>query len=197
LAIILSPWVGKNVSKIDPRRLATVAFLGLGAVLWMRSHFNAEADFRTIMIPTLLQGAAMAFLFVPLQAILFSGLPPERLPSAAGLSNFVRITAGAIGTSLFTTLWEDRATLHHAQLAESINNGSSVALQTLSQLEAGGYTPEQALANVNRLIDQQAFTLAVNDLFYMSAMLFFGLVAMVWFSKPQPGADVSAGGGAH
>ena len=28
LAIVISPWVGKNVAKIDPRKLATVAFLG-------------------------------------------------------------------------------------------------------------------------------------------------------------------------
>ena len=31
LAIILSPWVGKNVGKIDPRKLATVAFVGFRA----------------------------------------------------------------------------------------------------------------------------------------------------------------------
>ncbi|HEY9065508.1 MAG TPA: DHA2 family efflux MFS transporter permease subunit [Burkholderiaceae bacterium] len=195
LAILLSPWVGKNVGKIDPRRLATVAFIGFGLVLWMRSHFNVQADFRTILIPTVLQGAAMAFFFVPLQAILFSGLTPDRLPSAAGLSNFVRITAGAVGTSLFTTLWENRASLHHAQLAEGINNGSNVAMQTLNQLGAAGYSSEQALASVNRLIDQQAFTLAVNDLFWMSSMLFFVLIVLVWMTKPQPSAGGGAGGG--
>ena len=31
------------------------------------------------------------------------------MPAAAGLSNFVRITAGAMGTSIATTLWESRA----------------------------------------------------------------------------------------
>src|SRR5438105_8152715 len=105
LAIMLSPWVGKNVAKIDPRRLATVAFIGFALVLWMRSGFNTQATFTTIMIPTVLQGAAMAFFFIPLQAIIFSGLQPERMPAAAGLSNFVRITAGAFGTSIMTTLW--------------------------------------------------------------------------------------------
>ena len=40
----------------------------------------------------------MAFFFIPLQAIIFSGLTPDRMPAAAGLSNFVRITAGAVGT---------------------------------------------------------------------------------------------------
>jgi DHA2 family multidrug resistance protein len=196
LAIILSPWVGKNVSRIDPRKLATLAFIGFGGVLWMRSHFSTQADFVTILIPTVLQGAAMAFFFIPLQAILFSGLPPERMPSAAGLSNFVRITAGAVGTSLFTTLWEDRAVLHHAQLSEAVNRGNDAAMQALSRLQAGGLTYDQALASINRSIDQQAFTMAVTDLFYLSAVLFFVLIAVIWMSRRE--AETAPGaGGAH
>jgi MFS transporter, DHA2 family, multidrug resistance protein len=197
LAIVLSPWVGKNVSRIDPRKLATVAFLGFGLVLWMRSHFNTQADFTTILIPTVLQGAAMAFFFIPLQAIVFSGLPPERMPSASGLSNFVRITAGAIGTSLFTTLWENRAALHHAQLSEAINDGSAAATGVLSQLVAGGMSRQQALASVDRMVNQQAFTMAVTDVFYLSAMLFFGLVVLVWLSKPTLGKVSSEAAAAH
>lgn len=197
LAIVLSPWVGKNVRRIDPRRLATVAFLGFALVLWMRSHFNTQADFMTILIPTVLQGAAMAFFFIPLQAIVFSGLPPERMPAAAGLSNFVRITAGAVGTSLFTTAWESRAVLHHAQLSESINRGNDAAVQTLNQLGAAGYSNEQALATVDRLINQQAFTMAATDIFWLSSILFVLLIGMVWMTKPQMNAVGADAGGAH
>jgi MFS transporter, DHA2 family, multidrug resistance protein len=196
LAIILSPWVGKNVSKIDPRKLATVSFIGFAFILWMRSHFNTQADFTTILIPTVLQGAAMAFFFIPLQAIVFSGLTPDKMPSAAGLSNFVRITAGAVGTSLFTTLWESRATLHHAQLTESVNLGNNAATQTLGQLAAAGMSNEQALANINRTIDQQAYTMAVTDMFYLSGVLFFLLIAVIWLAKPKQGA-AAGGAGAH
>jgi DHA2 family multidrug resistance protein len=197
LAIILSPWVGKNVSKIDPRRLATISFIGFAFVLWLRSRFDTQADFESILIPTVLQGAAMAFFFVPLQTILFSGLTPDRLPAAAGLSNFVRITAGAIGTSLFTTVWENRANLHHAQLAEAINNANGAAVQTLSQLGNGGMTNEQALASVNRLVDQQAYTLAVTDVFYMSGVLFLALIVLIWLAKPQRSGGPVDVGGAH
>jgi MFS transporter, DHA2 family, multidrug resistance protein len=194
LAIVLSPWVGKNVSRIDPRKLATVAFLGFAAVLWMRSHFNTQADFMTILIPTVLQGAAMAFFFIPLQAIVFSGLTPQQTPSAAGLSNFVRITAGAVGTSLFTTLWENRASLHHAQLVESVHSGNATAMATLDQLMGSGMNREQALASIDRMINQQAYTLAVTDLFYLSAALFFVLVVVIWFARPAQGGTVDAGG---
>jgi DHA2 family multidrug resistance protein len=191
LAIALSPWVGRNVDRIDPRWLASAAFLGFAAILWMRSLFNTQADFGTILLPTLLQGAAMALFFIPLQSIAFSGLPPERMPAAAGLNNFVRITAGAVGTSVFTTLWESRASLHHANLTQQFSLSSPAALQTLSDLQRAGHSPDQALAVVNRLIDQQAFTLAATDLFWLSSMLFVALVVLVWLSAPaRHGAGV-------
>jgi DHA2 family multidrug resistance protein len=198
LAIMLSPWVGKNVTRIDPRKLATVAFLGFGFVLWMRSQFNVQAPVMTILIPTILQGAAMAFFFIPLQAIIFSGLTQDQLPAAAGLSNFARITAGAVGTSLFTTLWDNRASLHHAQLSEIVNPGNNAVGQAITQLSASGQTPEQVMATINRLVDQQAYTMAVTDVFYLSAVLFVALIALVWLARPKMTAGAAAdAGGAH
>ncbi|MDT7837111.1 DHA2 family efflux MFS transporter permease subunit [Aquabacterium sp. OR-4] len=199
LAIVCSPWVGKNVGRIDPRRLATVAFLGFALVLWMRAQFNVQAPFMTILLPTVLQGAAMAFFFIPLQAITFNGLTPEQMPAASGLSNFVRITAGAIGTSVFTTLWESRATLHHAHLAEAVHQGNPAALQALGGLQTAGLTPEQASATLTRLIDQQAFTMAATDLFHLSSLLFLALVGLVWLARPRrlAGAAAADAGGAH
>ena len=195
LAIMLSPWVGKNVTAIDPRKLATVAFIGFGIVLWMRSHFNTQTPFGDVMIPTVLQGAAMAFFFIPLQAIIFSGLSPDRMPAAAGLSNFVRITAGAFGTSIMTTAWENRAVMHHAHLAETVNRSNDTAMQTMNQLSTSGYSVEQAMAMVNRMIDQQAYTLAATDLFYLSAAVFLLLVSLVWLTrKPKQGAHMGSSG---
>ncbi|CAN7416698.1 DHA2 family efflux MFS transporter permease subunit [Rhizobacter sp. LjRoot28] len=197
LAIVLSPWVGKNVGRIDPRRLATVAFVGFALVLWMRSHFTVQADFATVLLPTVLQGAAMAFFFIPLQAIVFSGLTPDRMPAAAGLSNFVRITAGAMGTSIFTTAWENRAVMHHAHLAEAVNPSNDAATRALGGLGAAGHTPDQALAVLNRLVDQQAYTMAATDIFYVSAVLFLLLIGMVWTTRPRAGGGTADAGGAH
>jgi MFS transporter, DHA2 family, multidrug resistance protein len=196
LAIVLSPWVGRNVGRVDPRWLATAAFIGFAATMWMRTRFNTQADFGTILLPTLLQGAAMAFFFIPLQTIAFAGLPPQRMPAAAGLSNFVRITAGAVGTSVFTTVWESRAALHHANLSEHISLAHPAAAQALAGLRGSGYSREQALAQINRVIDQQAFTMAATDLFHLSSMLFVVLIVLVWVSS-RGAADTAVDGGAH
>ncbi len=195
LAMVLSPWVGKNIGRIDPRHMVTFAFIVFAVVMGMRSRFTPLADFQTILMPTLLQGVAMAFFFIPLQSIAFAGIAGARMPAAAGLNNFVRITAGAIGTSLSTTLWERRAGWHHAQLAQTIDSGNAAAVQTLAQLQAQGFSAEQALGVLNRMIDQQAFTMAAADVFWLSSWLFIALIALVWFSRPQ--AAPAVGGGAH
>ena len=189
LAIMLSPWVGRNVARLDARGLAMLSFIGIGGVLWMRSQFNLQSTYSTIALTTLLQGAAMALYFIPLQAIIISGLRPDQLPAAAGLSTFMRITAGALGTSIFTTLWDSRAAQHRARLAEAVQVGNPATDQALVQLQDIGLGGEQAQATLSRLIDQQAFTLAADDLFRFSAALFVLLGAMVWWARPRPAAD--------
>ena len=201
LAILLSPWVGKNVARVDPRKMATVSFVVFAVVLWMRSRFNTLADFDTIMVPTILQGAALAFFFIPLSAITLSGLSPDRIPSASGLSNFTRITAGAMGTSLVTTLWDDRATMHHAHLTEHVTRTDPGAMDAFTTLMDSGLSFEQAALQITRLIDQQAFTRAANDVFLASAVLFVALIPLVWLARrPRPrgtAGPTADAGGAH
>ena len=195
LAIILSPIVGKIVNRVDPRWLASFAFVVFAVVLLMRSQFNTQADFGTMMLPTIIQGIAMAFFFIPLSVILLSGIAPDKIPAASGLSSFVRIVAGSFGTSIATTVWQDRAAMHHAQLAESIHQGSATATQVLAGMRNAGLTPEQALAQVNRLIDQQAYMLAIDDVFFASAMIFLLLIPVVWFARPKLAGSAGSAGG--
>ncbi len=199
LALLLSPLVGKNIARVDPRRFATLAFVVFALVLWMRSRFNTQADLATIMVPTVVQGVAMAFFFIPLVTITLSGLTPDKIAAASGLSNFVRITAGAMGTSIATTVWENRAAMHHAHLSESVNLGSTATHSALSGLASAGLTPDQALGTVNRLVDQQAYMLAASDVFYVSALIFLALIPLVYLTRhTKAGAgSADAAAGAH
>jgi DHA2 family multidrug resistance protein len=197
LAILLSPVVGRNVARMDPRILASTAFAIFALVMFMRSHFNTQVDFATLMIPTVIQGAALAFFFIPLVTLTLSGIAPQQMPAASGLSNFARITAGSFGTSISTTLWDHRATLHHAQLAEKITPYDPATSQALSSLQAGGMSPDQSLAFLNRMVDQQAALLSANDIFFASSLLFLGLIAVVWLAKPARGGASAEAAGAH
>ncbi len=196
LAILLTPLVGRLVDRVDPRWFVTGSFLIFALVMFMRADFNTQADVDTLLLPTLVQGAAMATFFIPLLALAFSGLAPERIPSASGLINFARITAGSFATSITTTLWARRATLHHAQLVERLVSNPQAA-QAMTQLHADGLTTQQGSALLNRLIDNQAYMMSADDIFYASGILFVAMVFLIWFARPTHAsaavAEISAG----
>ena len=198
LAILLTPIVGKNMHRVDPRIFASASFGVLAVVLLMRSHFNTSADFATLLVPTFIQGAALAVFFIPLITLGLSGLTPDRIPAASGLFNFARITAGSFGTSIATTFWDRRASLHHAQLAERISSYDPSSAQALAGMQAGGLSSPQSYEAVNRLIDQQAYMLSANDVFYASAVLSLLLIAVIWLARPAKAGDAAAAAaGAH
>jgi DHA2 family multidrug resistance protein len=197
LAIILSPVVGKLLPKIDARWLATTAFIIFAIVFFMRSRFTVEVDATALMIPTVIQGAAMAMFFIPLTSIILSGQPPEKIPAAAGLSNFARIMCGGIGTSVVSTLWENRTTLHHAQLAEHTGALNPAFGESVQSLMARGMPETGAWAVIERTLGIQASTSAATDIFWISSVLFLSLIALVWMTKPIRSAAPVDAGGAH
>ncbi len=150
------------------------------------------------MLPTLLQGIPTALFFVPLTAIILSGLAPEKIPAAAGLSNFVRVFCGAVGTSLVTTAWNNRGVLHHARLVEQASLNNPLYGATLTSIQSTlGFTHEQAVTYFERSLNTQAIMLGLNDIFWMSAVIFVAIIPLIWFTKPGKGAMSGAAAAAH
>jgi MFS transporter, DHA2 family, multidrug resistance protein len=198
-AVLLAPVMAKIMPKSDARVLATLAFLGFAAVFFMRSNYTTGVDTWTLVLPTLLQGIPTALFFVPLTAIILSGLAPEKIPAAAGLSNFVRVFAGAVGTSLVATGWNDRTILHHSQLAEQTgaNNPTYVSGIHALQTTLGG-SMDQARAFFEQSMNAQAAMLGLNDIFWLSGVIFIVIIPLIWLTKPSKGgAAAAAGAGGH
>lgn len=197
-AVILAPMMGKLMMKADARFLATMAFVGFAGVFFLRSRYDTDVDPYALILPTLLQGIPTALFFVPLTAIILSGLTPDKIPSAAGLSNFVRVFAGAVGTSLLSTSWNNRTILHHARLTEQISDYNPIFPDSLenaqSTLQVGA---PNALAFVDRGLDAQAAMLGINDIFWISAIIFVVIIPLIWVTHPSKDAAgaAAAGGG--
>ncbi|SDV47621.1 DHA2 family efflux MFS transporter permease subunit [Chitinasiproducens palmae] len=198
-AIVLSPITGKFLPRVDPRKIATASFIVFALVFWMRSRYTTGVDTWSLLLPTLIQGAGLAGFFIPLVSITLSGLPGHRIAAASGLSNFVRIMCGGIGSSVFTTAWDRRASAHHAQLVESANPYNPAFMQSVEQLRQLGMTREQAIGALHQGINAQAAMLGVNDIFYLSAGIFIALIALIWITKPRraTGDAAAAASAAH
>jgi len=185
VAVLMTPIVGRL--KVDMRWLATIAFLAFAASYFMRANYTPDASFVTLTVPLLLQGVAMSMFFVPLVSLSLDRLPPERVPSASGISNFARITAGSFAASIITTYWDRRAALHQTRLTEVGTDYSPVYHRTLDQLQAQGMSPLQAAGSVMRQIANQSYLLSSLELFWICGWMALVTIAVIWIArKPAP-----------
>jgi DHA2 family multidrug resistance protein len=132
------------------------------------------------------QGIGAAFFFIPLVSITLSGLAPDKIASASGLSSFLRTLAGSFGASLSQTLWNRRETFHHVQLTEQINAFSPLTRQGLAQIQGLGVGTAQGYGTIERLITNQAYMLSTNDVFWLAGWIFVALIPLVWLAKSLP-----------
>lgn len=183
--LILSAFVAKVCDRIDIRWVITTSFLFYALCFFWRAYtFESNIDFIGIAMPQLIQGIAVACFFMPLTILTLSGLPAERLASASSLSNFFRTLAGSIGTSITTTLWADRASLHHAQLTESITPYNPNSVEYYHQMSASGLSDMQTSTYINEQISSQSLILSANDIFWMCGWVFIALIVTIWLAKP-------------
>lgn len=197
-AVICSPIIGKILPRVDARIIATIAFLLFALVFFLRSLYTTYVDTWTLVFPTLLQGIPVAMFFIPLSMVILSGLPPEKIPAAAGLSNFARIFCGAIGTSIANTAWNNRTILHHSQLIDGASlysdNFTSFVNDSQATLNLQG---DQSFGLYNTLLNIQASMLGLNDIFWLSAIIFILLIPIVWITKPAKQNAAAVDAGAH
>ena len=191
-AILLAPLVGRSLQHTDPRRFATAAFIIFAICYFWRAHFTTGADFVTIAVPQLLQGAAVAMFFAPLVSINVGGIALERMASATGTQNFLRTMCGSFGTSLSIALWTRRESVHRAQLAEHISAFAPQTAEYAEHLREAGIAPDQINAMLERTLAGQANMLATNDVFWLCGCLMIILIPVIWFARPPFGRPSAA-----
>lgn len=180
-AVLMSPFAARLISKFDVRFLITGGILWLLAMSLLRTQWSTESDYWQLALPHLLQGAGMPFFFIGLTALSLSSVPPEKVVSAAGLLSFTRTLAGAIGTAIATTMWDDETERVRGALVPQMN-GTDEAIDLLRSV---GASADQARASIERLVDAQAATIGATHVYMVAATVFLVAATMVWLA-PKP-----------
>jgi DHA2 family multidrug resistance protein len=198
-----SPLIGFLGSRFDNRKLLSCGFLGFGFCSLYFGMVNLEIGPFTLLVPILLTGFALSFVFVPLATLSTSTLSREEMGNATGLFNMLRNIGGSIGIAMATTALIRRAAFYQAEIGAHVGSSDAV-FQQKSRLIAG-YLGQHLGRSAGRpgavgllygLMQQQAAMRAYVDVFRWTALLAFFCAAAVWlFRKPEKHGE--APGGAH
>ncbi|MDB5441277.1 MAG: emrB [Caulobacteraceae bacterium] len=189
LAIVSAPITAQLMTKTDPRRILFLGVCWLAFTTLMRSHGMSQMTFWQIGVWLFVAGAAMPMFFLPVTTVALGAVKPNEIADASGLLNFLRTIAGAVATSIVTTVWDNNATRNHADLAAAMPHAQT----TIDQLTGPSMNAGAALGVVNNLVGGQAVMQATNQLFLACAVVFAIAAALVWIT-PRPTGPVDTSG---
>lgn len=186
-AVLMSPVVSKLTERYDPRAIVCFGIMWMGATSLLRVGWTSGADFWTLALPQLLQGIGIPFFMVPLTTIGLGAVKPEETASAAGIMSFLRTMAGAVGTSISTTMYHDSAIVARNEVVSKVN-----AASTSEILRGNGFSIEQVRGLIEQTVVQESYTLSVNHIFLLSAAIFAVAAMLIWLA-PRPTRAIEAG----
>lgn len=195
-----APISGILSTKLDPRAMMMVGFLGFAAGTWQVSGLTADWDFYELLLPQVLRGVSLMLCMVPINNLALGTLPPAQIKNASGLFNLMRNLGGAVGLAVINTILTDRNALHVERLSESVHWGNPAAEDRLATLAAtfaghGIDGTTAALAQVTRAVHRQAMLLSLTDVFVLLTALFAGLAVCTLLMRKPPAATARPGGG--
>jgi MFS transporter, DHA2 family, multidrug resistance protein len=186
-AMILGPIVGVMLGRVDPRAICTFGFLSFSAVAIWSAHFPPDVDFWSVALTRLLMGISIGTFFLPLTAINISGLASERIAAASGVQNFMRNLGSSFGTAMLTSYWERKAAVFHADMVDNLNQYSTPFHDQLQRLIELGFSPGQAMAQMEFEISAQAYLMSTNGVLLVCGVITLSMLLLIWWARPPFG----------
>ncbi len=111
---------GRLSSRVDPRKLMAFGVALLCFSLWSMTGWTPDASATTVAFNTIIQGAGIGFVFIPLQVVAFATLPQAVRTDGTSLLSLFRNLGSAIGVSVTSTMLARNEQAAHADLAAYI-----------------------------------------------------------------------------
>jgi MFS transporter, DHA2 family, multidrug resistance protein len=167
----------------------------MAAGAWELSEMTLAIGQWGLTLPLALLGAGMALAFVPMETLAFSRIPRHMLADAAGLSNVVQETGGAIGLALFTSVFLRGSVSARAGVAAHLGITNPLAAARLSAFQAqvpGGPSAASrfmALRYLGGSVARQAMVLAYQHFFLLIGVLLLTLLPLLLLLKVDRSAN--------
>jgi DHA2 family multidrug resistance protein len=183
--------MGELVGKVSSRLLMATGLAMTAASLWMMSRFAPGMDMQPVVVSGLLQGFGLGFLFVPLNTIAFSTLPPQYRTEAASFYSLLRNIGGSIGVSLVVGVLARQMQVAHADLGSALTP-FTVPFADGGIAQAIGETGDTVMAMLDGAVNGQAAMIAYIDVFRMLMWFTLGTIPLMLLMRPaapQPAGE--------
>lgn len=186
LSFLMYPIMGRIVAFLDLRIWILISFLLYAATFFWLSQINIYTPYSRLATPRLIQGIGFALFTVPNSIYVVKGIKEEAMTEVISLFSFTRMLFVGFGVALSMTLWFFRQAYYQTLIMAKTYGDNPLLQHLLSTFKQITRDPTQTLSLTDRLLTNQASTLALADIYFLFALLFLVLAfSLVLYPSPK------------
>ncbi len=132
--MVTMPIVGALISRVDGRWLIAIGFVITGLAMLHMTGIYPGVDFRTAMFYRIYQSMGLAFLFIPITTMAYTGMRQDQNNDISAVMNFARNIGGSLGISMVTTMLARLSQFHQTTLMTRVTPFNSTLHSQLTGL---------------------------------------------------------------
>jgi EmrB/QacA subfamily drug resistance transporter len=194
----MMPIGGKLFDKFGIVPIGITGLLILGFTTMELHSLTADTPNAWLNTVLTIRSIGLGLCMMPLTSAGMNTLPKEKISDGSSLSNVSRQVAGSMGIAIFTGIMSTRQIVHFQHISESVPEDSLAASGVISSL-AGALTQGgvdaatargTAVSYLAGMMQKEAMVRAIADTFYVSAILAFLTIPVVFFLRAKKKATV-------
>jgi DHA2 family multidrug resistance protein len=201
---IMSPVAGWMTDKLNPKIPIFIGIILTFFSMYLYKDLSLTTEYNQIMIPLVIRGFGLGFMFIPLSTIALNDITREKMAQATGLFNTIRQIGGSFGVAILGTLLTRRVIFHSAMYSQAVDQNSDIfkhivyGLRYFVQQSVGGSGVEvmtRAKALIGQNLANQAFIQGITDDFYAGAAITLFILVPLFFlryHKKKSGQKIEA-----
>jgi len=163
---------------IEARWLLLFGLILMAGTLYQMELFTDQTSGTTIAVTSVIQGAGIGFLFVPLSTVAFLTLRNDLRTEGTAMLTLIRNIFSSIGISVMIAQLTSTATVMHARLVENVTPFNS-ALQAPDVTSTLNMATDAGKALLDLIVTQQAMIIAYANDYKMLLLLALASMPLV------------------
>ena len=193
-----APMAAKAFEHLDKRLVLAIGYILFGLGCYLNSFLTVDSKYWEMFVPQMVRGIALMFCFMPINDLALGTMDPKDVQNASGLYNLTRNLGGAIGLAFINNIITSKSKIFAQSMKENMSITSPLVQERMSifagmldgqvdDVESG------ALSLLDNVIQQEAFIIAINNVYLMIALVFFAsLVLLPFTSVSEDSSSVNA-----
>ena len=185
-AFLLMPFVPFLIRVVDIR-LAVGAGLAIMAIsCFVSTSLTAESAGEAFTAGQLLRGVGMILTMLFLNQATIASVSKEDAGDASGIFNAARNLGGSFALAALASFQDQRMWLHSRRMEETLWANDPRLQEHLAGMSHALGSMDAAFQSLAGTIQQQAFVMTYNDIFWAMAVATLATLPLVFFLRPLP-----------